>query len=123
MIHLDINFLIDALVAGSLEDKRLRGWLRSNQTVRISSIVWGEFLCGPISNTIAEQTAELFGEPVPFDGIDATLAAQLFNTGGRRRGSMIDCMIAATAMRENAMLATSNTAEFQRFATVGLSLA
>lgn len=123
MIHLDTNFLIGALVAASPEDRKLRGWLRSKELVRISSIVWAEFLCGPISHHIAEQAAELLGEPVPFDGIDATLAAQLFTTSGRRRGSMIDCMIAAIAMRESAALATRNVTDFQRFADFGLQLA
>jgi predicted nucleic acid-binding protein len=123
MIHLDTNFLIGALVAASTEDRKLRGWLRSRETVRISSIVWAEFLCGPVSRNVAEQTADLFGEPVPFDGLDATLAAELYNKGGRRRGSMIDCMIAAMAIREGAALATRNVEDFQRFAAVGLVLA
>jgi predicted nucleic acid-binding protein len=55
---------------------------------------------------VAEDAAELFGEPVLFDGIDATLAAQLFNAGGRRRGTMIDSMVAAIAIRAGATLAT-----------------
>ena len=123
MIHLDTSFLIRAVVAGSLEDKRLRRWLRTDETVRISSLVWAEFLCGPVSSTAAEDVAELFGEPVQFEGIDATLAAQLYNLGGRRRGSMIDCMIAAVALRDQARLATGNPGDFRRFASTGLRLA
>jgi len=123
VIHLDTSFLIRVFVAGSLEDKSLRRWLRTGETVRISSVVWAEFLCGPVSNAIAEDVAELFGEPVPFEGMDATLAAQLYNLTGRRRGSMIDCMIAAIALRNAAALATGNAAGFRRFAQTGLQLA
>jgi predicted nucleic acid-binding protein len=123
VIHLDTSFLIRVFVAGSLEDKSLRRWLRTGETLRISSVVWAEFLCGPVSNTIAEDVAELFGEPVPFDGVDATLAAQLYNLAGRRRGSMIDCMIAAVALRDETKLATGNAADFRRFAQAGLRLA
>lgn len=123
MIHLDTSFLIRAVVAGSLEDKRLRRWLRTGETVRIASLVWAEFLCGPVSSNVAEDVAELFGEPVPFEGMDATVAAQLYNLAGRRRGSMIDCMIAAVALRDEARLATGNAADFRRFAPTGLRLA
>ena len=122
MIHLDTSFLIGAAVSGSLEDRLLRRWLRGRETVRVSSIVWAEFLCGPVSDWVAEEAAELFGEPVVFDGIDATLAAQLFNVAGRRRGTMIDSMIAAIAIRAHATLATGNVADFRRFAPLGLSI-
>jgi len=123
VIHLDTSFLIRAALAGSPEDKLLRRWLRASETIRVSSLVWAEFLCGPVSDAVAEETAELLGEPVPFDGLAATLAAQLFNTGGRRRGSMIDCMIAAIALQSDATLATRNIADFRRFASAGLTLA
>lgn len=123
VIHLDTSFLIGALIAESPEDALLRRWFRSGKTVRLSSIVWAEFLCGPVPDIAAEEAAELFGEPVAFDGISATLAAQLFNTSGRRRGSMIDCMIAAIALNDEATLATRNVADFKRFASAGLVLA
>jgi hypothetical protein len=31
----------------------------------------------PVGDAVAEETAELLGEPISFDGIAATLAAQL----------------------------------------------
>lgn len=89
----------------------------------MSSVAWAEFLCGPVTDWVAEETAELLGEPIRFDGIDATLAAQLFNATGRRRGTMIDCMIAAIAIRANATLATGNISDFRRFAPLGLTIA
>ena len=121
MIHLDTSFLIRAGVPGSGEDRALRRWLRASESIRVSAIVWAEFLCGPVPDFVAEETAELLGEPIAFDGIDATIAAQLFNASGRRRGSTIDCMIAAIAIRANATLATANVADFRRFASYGLT--
>src|SRR2546422_5004239 len=99
MIHLDTSFLIRALARGLPEDRRLRGWLRSQEPLGMSSISWAEFLCGPVG---AEQVAlarRIIADPVAFLATDAALTARLFNQTGRRRGSLTDCMIAATAMR------------------------
>jgi predicted nucleic acid-binding protein len=123
VIHLDTSYLIRALVPRSIEERRLRAWLRRHEPVRVSSIAWAEFLCGPVTAPVIEEVAEVVGEPAPFDAVDAILAAELFNAAGRRRGSLLDCMIAATALRADAMLATSNPADFRRFASFGLGLA
>jgi predicted nucleic acid-binding protein len=50
------------------------------------------------------------------------LAAQLFNLGGRRRGSLGDRMIAAVAVRLDAALATRNRADFGRLTPAGRRL-
>ena len=111
------------LVPRSAEDRAIRQWLRRGEAIRLSSLAWAEVLCGPVSTLVVEEAAEFLGEPLPFDGIDATLAAQLFNGAGRRRGSLVDCMIAAVAIRADARLATTNPTDFQRFSSLGLALA
>jgi predicted nucleic acid-binding protein len=123
VIHLDTSFLIRAGMPGTSEDRVLRRWRSRSETLRMSSVAWAEYLCGPVSQQAAEDTAELLGEPVPFNALDATLAAQLFNATGRRRGSLQDCMIAATAIRSRALLATNNTIDFRRFVAHGLTIA
>ena len=123
MIHLDTSFLIRALVPGSPEDAALRAWLRGGLPVGASAVVWAELLCGPLTAKQAEVALLLVGEPVPFGREDAALAASLFNAAGRRRGSLVDCMVAAAAIRAEAALATANEADFARLQPHGLRLA
>lgn len=122
MIHLDTSFLIRALVHGSPEDKALRAWIRSATQVATSALAWSEFLCGPVSPDGIELAAQLLGEPLPFGPTEATVTALLFNQSGRRRGSLVDCMIAAVAIEAGAGLATANIRDFQRFEPLGLRL-
>ena len=60
---------------------------------------------------------------IDFTPAHAEIAARLFNQAGRRRGSQMDCMIAATAIAENAPIATSDREDFRRFEGAGLTLA
>jgi predicted nucleic acid-binding protein len=64
----------------------------------------------------------LFREPVPFVEADGALSARLFSLAGRRRHSLLDCMIAAVALRLGAALATVNPSDFRRFEPAGLRL-
>lgn len=122
MIHLDTSFLVRALVPGTAEDTLLRDWLRSGQSLRLSAICLAEFLCGPLDLSHRALVTQLFREPEPFLQADAATAARLFNLAGRRRGSFVDCMIAATALRLGASLATVNPDDFRRFASEGLDV-
>ncbi len=122
MIHLDTSFLIRALVRGSAQDKRLRGWLGAGEPIGMSTIAWAEFLCGPVEPQHVGLVARIIQQRIPFAEEDAALAAQLFNQSGRRRGSLADCMIVATALRQEARLATENPSDFRRFQGSGLLL-
>ena len=123
MIHLDTSFLVLALARGSAEDRKLRRWLSGRESIGMSAIGWAEFLCGPLTPAATELAGRLVGEPVAFTGADAVIAARLFNATGRRRGSLTDCMIAATAIEAGASLATANPRDFSRFAAAGLTIA
>jgi predicted nucleic acid-binding protein len=122
MIHLDTNFLIRALVPGSDQDRRLREWLRGGELVGMSTVGWAEFLCGPLDSGESELASLVVMERVPFLEEDAVIASRFFNESGRRRGSLPDCMIAATALRVGAGLATANPKHFRRFEPFGLTV-
>lgn len=123
MIHLDTSFLIRALTASSSESKILKTWIVRSETLGMSTLAWAEFLCGPLSSDEAGIAGSIVSVTVPFGQADAELAAYLFNHGGRKRGSFVDCMIAATAIRSDAALATSERAFFSRFESHGLRMA
>ena len=122
MIHLDTNFLIQALVPGSPAESKLQTWLTDNEDLGISAIVWSEFLCGPLTSKDQELAKALFAAPEPFLASDAHRSAQLFNATGRRSRSLADCQIAGVALRCDARLATGNVSDFTPFERYGLKL-
>ncbi|HEX9580303.1 MAG TPA: PIN domain-containing protein [Gemmatimonadales bacterium] len=122
MIHLDTSFLIRALVPDSAEDGLLRQWLGARTPLAISAIAWTEFLCGPLRAPEIQFAERIVGEVLPFGAAEGTVAADLFNRTGRRRGSLVDCMVAAAAMSWDAELATSNPADFRRLQPRGLKV-
>lgn len=123
MIHLDTSFLIRSLATGTPQDRHLRAWLARGEPLGMSAVAWAEFLCGPVEPAELDLVTRVVSERVPFGEGEAALAAQLFDGSGRRRGSLADCMIAATAIRAGATLATENARDFRRFAGAGLTLA
>lgn len=123
MIHVDTNFLIDALVPGSFQEAQLVAWLAAGERLGISSFAWGEFLCGPISGTAEVLARRLFPSAVGLERGDAEKAAELFNVTGRRTRTYADCCIAAVAIRTQAALATSNRSDFMPMTAHGLTLA
>jgi len=122
MIHLDTNFLVAIEDAHGPESKSFRSWLRTGEEMSISSLAWTEYLCGPLPEKQIEAAGILFPNPEPYLAEDSVLAARMFHHTGRRRGSMLDCMIAAIALRNNARLATLNIADFRPFEKFGLHL-
>jgi len=111
LIHLDSGFVIRE---DTPEGTQLNRWVARRVRLGISAIAWSEFLCGPLDETHPALIMKAVGEPEPFLAADAKLAAEFFNLSGRRRGHMADCMIAATAVRVGAALATSTPRDFQK---------
>ncbi len=123
MIHLDTNYLIGLLVRGSQPALDSEQWLVAGESLAASSIAWSEFLNGPVTAMeVSYVEAVLQSRIVPFGKPEAALAANLFNSTGRRRGSRFDCLIAAAAVLSDAGLATVNQSDFKPFVAHGLRL-
>jgi predicted nucleic acid-binding protein len=122
MICLDTNYLIMGLVADSDETARLLAWADRGETFCVSSVVWYEFLCGPITPPQAEAMRALMSEIVPFGSDLAEEAARLFNRVGRARHLRVDAMIAALPLTRGIPFATRNTADFAPFSQLGLQM-
>ena len=124
MIHLDTNYLIGLLVRGSREASDVDQWLASGESLAASAIAWTEFLNGPVTAAEASQVETVLqSRIVSFGKAEASLAADLFNRTGRRRGSRFDCLITATAILNQAKVATANQSDFKVFTAHGLTLA
>ena len=89
----------------------------------MSTIAWAEFLCGPINEAVLSLASIIVKQRLNYTEAMAVTAARLFNGSGRRRRSMVDCMIAAAAIEASAAIATANPADFRRFQALGLNLA
>jgi predicted nucleic acid-binding protein len=123
MIHLDTNLLVDLVTVGSEGGLRILDWLRKGRKIGASSIAWSEFCNGPLTREQKEAAFRVLdGWIVDFTWREAEDAARFFNLAGRRKGSHADCMIAATAMRAGASLATFNAGDFTRLVPLGLVL-
>jgi len=124
VIHLDTNFLIGVANRHQPVERAMVAWLQAGESFCASSIVWAEFLSGPVKQPEVRQMDVLIqGRVLPFGRADAEVASRLFNNTGRRRGSMPDCCIAAVAIRAGVPLATQNRKDFSLFAVDGLRIA
>lgn len=98
--------------------------IADGQPAAVSSVVWYEFLIGPVDEAeIRLAHAFLRGAIVPIDRDDARLAADIYNTAGRKRRLKTDALIAACAIRAGASLLTLNQDDFLPFQAMGLRLA
>lgn len=89
----------------------------------VSTIVWYEFLIGPLAPREAELArAFVRGRVVPAEEADAELAAELYNVAGRQRTLKTDALVAAIAIRADAALVTLNADDFRPFTEHGLRL-
>ena len=123
LIELDSNFLVAALGRGSAAGRQLEHWLGHGMLVQMSAVAWSEYLCGPLHEFEAQTARRTLSGISSFTEEDAELASDLFNRTGRRSRSHVDCMIASHAIRRNALLATRNIQDFQRFEKHQLRLA
>ncbi len=123
MIHLDTNHLIGLLVRDSQSAIAVDQWLAAGESLAASAVAWSEFLNGPVTpDEIRRVEVVLESRIISFGKTEGILAAELFNATGRRRGSRFDCLIAATAICDQATLATANLADFRAYTTFGLRL-
>ena len=123
MIHLDTSFLIPAVRLNTPESRRLDVWVGDGEAIVISAVAWTEFLCGPLSRSDLNSALRIAERYLEFTAEHSAIAARLFNATGRRRRMMVDCMIAAVAIADDAPLATANSGDFGRFTEHGLLLA
>jgi predicted nucleic acid-binding protein len=123
VILLDTNYLIQALVKGSAEAERILAWFEEDESLVSSSVVWYEFVSGPVDEEGVEIVRMLLRDRIlPYTADQATESARLYNAAGRPRHLRIDAMIAAAAIVTNARLATANRDDFKAFESHGLRL-
>jgi predicted nucleic acid-binding protein len=123
VILLDTNYLIRGLIPGSREADDLMRWTRMGERMAVSTVVWYEFLCGPVTKPQQAAVRAFLDEILPFDEAQAEEASRLFNAVGRQRAVRVDAMIAAAALIARARLATSNREDFAPFVAEGMELA
>ena len=123
VVHLDASFLIRGLALGSPEALRLDRWNEQGRVLAMSTLAWGQFLCGPLGTGDDALAERIVSTHVPIGLDEAREAARLFNETGRRRSSFPDCLIAAAAILASAPLATTDHGDFERFREFGLDLA
>ena len=114
MIVLDTSLLVDAFTADQRAAPDVRRAIENGQRLVFPALVLYEWLRGPrIAPEIALQEQMFPAElALPFQPEDAALSARLYRSVRRARGREIDLAIAACAINRNALLWSSNRADF-----------
>jgi len=115
MIHLDTSALTDALTGPKRSAHRLRELMAGPEAITICTIVLFEWLRGPRLEEEIEAQEALFprNNAVPFGGLEAEQAAELYKKVSRPRGREADLAIAACALTHDAHLWTLNRSDFK----------
>jgi len=130
LIHLDNDYLAKLSEFGG-EYRDVQNWILNEHPIGTSAIAWNEFMRGPNNNgrNKADEAAAkdlLKAGIAPFGEEAAALGAYLFNMIQRPSGSHVklrmDCLIAASAITDKAVLATRNLSHFRRFVPYQLDL-
>lgn len=114
VILLDTSFIIDSLCGGRRSAPALFRALDRGEKLGLCTVALYEWLRGPrLADEIATQEA-LFpsAAAVPFETVDARLAAELYRSLKRARTREADIAIAACAIRREAELWTLNPEDF-----------
>lgn len=123
MIHLDANLLVALVKQHDAHHPTAARVIAELGPFGCSAVAWMEFHSKPVhSDDKAALEAILSGGIVPFDETTAALAGEIFHLTGSKRRTRLDSMIAATAIRAGATLATTNPADFEPFLPHGLQL-
>lgn len=123
MIHLDTDVLIRIAALDQDVLDFIGGKLAQGEEIVVSSIVWYEFLVGPINQSeITFVLSFLARPPIAFDETLAGQTTKLFGEIGRVRTQKTSSMIAATALAYGGGIATGSVQDFQDFVAFGLEL-
>ena len=101
----------------------INGWRQANRWPQVRLLGLNSSTAPVTSAEASQVEAVLQSRIVSLGKPESTLAADLFNKTGRRRGSRFDCLIAVTAILNHTRVATANQSDFKAFTTHGLTLA
>lgn len=124
-MFVDTGIMIRGVWRSTAEHQALERMLNEREELFASAIAWAEFTCGKNAVRGPQEVAHvrsLLSEVVPASEEEADLAAELYNQTGRRKGTLPDCMIAATAILRKEPLLTIDEG-FKVFEALGLELA
>jgi predicted nucleic acid-binding protein len=79
VICLDTNYLILGLVSGSRQSREIATWFAAGERLVAPTLVWVEFLCGPVTEAQVRTMRAFLHELVPFDEPQAITAAHLLS--------------------------------------------